>query len=477
VSQDPVFLAAPNLSNGGMLLINRKGAVMSATVNAPSVVSYIMGNLAHEPNAADIAFGLARRYGLPGAEDLFTQQFHQFFARGDYKNAARIAAQSKSDKLRSPEIIQQFQNAPQPPGQAGTPVLTYFSTLLEYGKLTALESIELVKPVVVQQRRDFIEKWLKEDKLECTEELGDLVKPLDTRLALSIYLRAEASPKVITCFVEQGQYEQILQYCRKVGYQADFSFLLRNMLMVNPDAACAFAKQLLEPVPGVGALMDINLVVELFMSQNRLQETTSILLDALKANDPSQASLQTKLLELNLMHNNIQVAEAIFQMNQFTHYDKKYIAQLCEKAGMSQRALEHYGSAQGGDARDVKRVLSNCQNLTPEFLVKYFSNLSPDVCLECLHDLIRNRQNLQPVVQVATTYHNEIGTDKLIEMFEQFQSWEGLFYFLGGIISTNQDKEVHLKYIQAAARLNHIQEVERICRESQVYDPVAVKDF
>merc|ERR550514_2552276 len=119
----------------------------------------------------------------------------------------------------------------------------------------------------------------------------------------------------------------------------------------------------------------------------------------------------------------------------------------------------------------------NCQNLTPEFLIKYFNNLSPEVCLECLHDLIRNRANLQPVVQVATTYHNEIGTEKLIEMFEQYQSWEGLFYFLGGILATNQEPAVHLKYIQAAAKLGHMQEVERVCRESQVYDPILVKDF
>merc|ERR1719472_328456 len=145
----------------------------------------------------------------------------------------------------------------------------------------------------------------------------------------------------------------------------------------NPEAACAFAKQLLEPVPGVGPLMDINLVVEVFMSQNRLQEATSILLEALKGNEPGHAALQTKLLEMNLLQAP-QVAEAIFQMNLFSHYDRRYIAGLCEKAGLAQRALEHYN-----DARDVKRVMmSGGANMTPEFLVQYFSNMSPDVCLE-----------------------------------------------------------------------------------------------
>ena len=35
------------------------------------------------------------------------------------------------------------------------------------------------------------------------------------------------------------------------------------------------------------------------------------------------------------------------------------------------------------------------------------------------------RQNLQVVVQIATKYHEQIGTAKLIELFESFKSYEG----------------------------------------------------
>ena len=41
-----------------------------------------------------------------------------------------------------------------------------------------------------------MEKWLKEDKLECSEELGDMVKTVDLTLALSVYLRASCPGKV-----------------------------------------------------------------------------------------------------------------------------------------------------------------------------------------------------------------------------------------------------------------------------------------
>lgn len=56
--------------------------------------------------------------------------------------------------------------------------------------------MELCKPVLTQGRKHLLEKWLKEDKLECSEELGDLVKQADINLGLSVYLRGNVPNKV-----------------------------------------------------------------------------------------------------------------------------------------------------------------------------------------------------------------------------------------------------------------------------------------
>merc|ERR1712106_1045659 len=87
------------------------------------------------------------------------------------------------------------------------------------------------------------------------------------------------------------------------------------------------------------------------------------------------------------------------------------------------------------------------------------------------------RQNLQVCVQVATKYHEQLTTNSLIDMFEQFKSFEGQFYFLGSIVNFSQEPEVHFKYIQAACKTGQIKEVERICRESNCYAPERVKNF
>ena len=67
---------------------------------------------------------------------------------------------------------------------------------LTQGQLNKYESLELCRPVLQQGRKQLLEKWLKEDKLECSEELGDLVKQADPTLALSVYLRANVPNKV-----------------------------------------------------------------------------------------------------------------------------------------------------------------------------------------------------------------------------------------------------------------------------------------
>ncbi|KAG6805797.1 hypothetical protein H0H92_013945, partial [Tricholoma furcatifolium] len=91
-----------------------------------------------------------------------------------------------------------------------------------------------------------------------------------------------------------------------------------------------------------GPLVNIERVVDIFMSQNMIQPATSFLLDALKDNKPEQGPLQTRLLEMNLIHAP-QVADAILGNEMFTHYDRPRIVNLCEKAGLLPRWAREYG--------------------------------------------------------------------------------------------------------------------------------------
>jgi clathrin heavy chain len=172
-----------------------------------------------------------------------------------------------------------------PAGQV-SPILQYFGILLEKGELNKFESLELAKPVLQQGRKQLLEKWLKEEKLDCSEELGDIVKQFDQTLALSVYLRANSPAKVISCFAETGQYNKIILYAQKVGYQPDYSYLLQYIMRIDPDKGTEFASLLINNEGG--PLVKLEGIVDVFASLNMVQQATSFLLDALKDDKPEQ---------------------------------------------------------------------------------------------------------------------------------------------------------------------------------------------
>lgn len=465
ISSDTIFVTAPHESTGGIIGVNRKGQVLSVTVEEDSIVPYI-NTVLQNP---ELALRLAVRNNLAGAEDLFVRKFNMLFTNGQYGEAAKVAAMAPRGILRTPQTIQRFQQVPTQPGQT-SPLLQYFGILLDQAQLNKFESLELCRPVLLQGRKQLLEKWLKEEKLECSEELGDLVKQVDPTLALSVYLRANVASKVIQCFAETGQFQKIVLYAKKVGYTPDYIYLLRSVMRTNPEQGAGFAGMLVAEDP---PLADIQQIVDVFMEQNMVQQCTAFLLDALKNNRPEEGPLQTRLLEMNLM-SAPQVADAILGNGMFTHYDRAHVAQLCEKAGLLQRALEHYT-----DLYDIKRAVVHTHLLSADWLVSYFGTLSVEDSLECLKAMLQAniRQNLQICVQIATKYHEQLTTKALIELFESFKTYEGLFYFLGSIVNFSQDSEVHFKYIQAACKTGQIKEVERICRESNCYNAERVKNF
>lgn len=467
ISSETIFTTTADSESAGIVGVNRKGQVLSVTIDEQTIVPYLLSN----PANSDLALKLASKAGLPGADNLYQQQFEQLYAQGNYAEAAKLAANSPRGFLRTPQTIERFKSAPQ--GSTGqlSYILQYFGMLLDKGTLNRIESVELVRPVLQQNRKHLLEKWLKENKLECSEELGDLARVHDVQLALSIYLRANVPQKVVAGFAETGQFEKILPYAKQSGYQPDFAQLLQHIVRVNPEKGAEFATALANDENG--PLVDIERVVDVFQSQNMIQQATAFLLDALKDNRPEQGHLQTRLLEMNLV-NAPQVADAILGNDMFSHYDKARISQLCENAQLFQRALEN-----SEDPATVKRNIVRTDRLNQDWLVGYFGRMSLEQSLDCLNEMLKVniRQNLQAVVQIATKYSDLLGPNRLVDLFEKYRTAEGLYYYLGSIVNLSEDPEVHFKYIEAATKMGQTTEVERICRESNYYNPEKVKNF
>lgn len=464
-TNETVFYTCADANGAVYGITVRRGQVFRLQLNSQALVPYIVNTL--RDNA--MAMKLAGRLNLPGAENLMAGEFDRLMSQGNVAEAARVVA-SSGTALRTPATIARFQQIPAQPGQV-PPLLQYFSILLETGRLNEQESIEVAKPVLQQQRMPLMEKWLTEDKLQCSEQLGDLIMPYDVGMALSVYLRAECHAKAIQCFVQRGEYEKIVPYSTSVGFKMDYSNMLNQLLFNNPQGALDLAKGLVSAEGG--PLIDIQSTAEAFLSSNRVQETTAFLLEALKDNKAEHAYLQTKLLEINLIGGAPQVADAIMQQGMLTHYDRPHIAKLCEKNNMWQRAAEHYT-----EIADIKRVFKNSHQMNPEFVVDYFGKLNREQSISLLKDMMsRGPQNMQVCVEVAKKYHEELGSEELVQVFESNRATEGLYYYLGAIVNFSEDPFVHFKYIQSSCTLGQFKEAERVCRDSNIYVPEEVKEY
>ncbi|CDY35984.1 BnaA05g29660D [Brassica napus] len=466
ISTDPIFLTSEASSVGGFYAINRRGQVLLATVNEATIIPFISGPLKN----LELAVNLAKRGNLPGADDLVVKRFKELFDQTKYKEAAELAAESPQGILRTPDTVSKFQSVPVQAGQT-PPLLQYFGTLLTKGKLNSYESLELSRLVVNQNKKNLLKNWLEEDKLECSEELGDLVKTLDNDLALEIYIKAQTSPKVVVALVEKREFDNILIYSEKVKYTPDYLFLLQTILRTDPQGAGEFAVKMSQ-MKG-GCPLDINTITDLFLQRNLIREATAFLLDVLKPNLPEHAFLQTKVLEINLV-TFPNVAEAILAGSMFSHYDRPRVAQLCEKAGLYIQSLKHYS-----DLNDIKRVIVNTHAIEPQALVDFLGTLSSDWAMECMKELliVNPRGNLQIIVQACKEYCEQLGVDACIKLFEQFKSYEGLYFFLGSYVRMSEDPDVHFKYIEASAKTGQLKEVERVTRESNFYDAEKTKNF
>jgi len=471
VSEDSLLFSSINSNTGGMMYINKSGKLLGVDIDRNNLIPFMMNFCKNVPGIMEVITRMAARFNLPGAENIFMTAFKTFMQNGNYQEAAKIVAQTPGDTLRNINTINMFRQLQGNP----QPILIYFQTMMSQGKLNKVESVEMAKPLVQQGRMDILNNMFRENKFTASEELSELVKNVDQRLSLQILMAsgsASAHEKIIQAFAANNQFDKIIPYCNQNNYKPDWLNILKSLVATNAPAAANLCKVICNRANG-NILVDINQVIDIFQSQKKIQELTSFMVEYLKSNLPEDAYLQTKILELNL-YENTKAASVILESNVFTHYDKPKIAGICEKMGLYQVCLENYT-----DINDIKRIIARANMINPEYLVNYLGRLTPENCLICLHELLHSNpiQNLNVVIEAASRYSQRIPLTELVKLFETYGNNNGLFMFLSRVINQIQDPEIVFKYICAGVITNNFQEVCRVVKENDNYDPKKVLEF
>lgn len=469
ITQDTLFVTTKSDSNNGFLGINKSGQLLSISINEETIIPYITKVL----NDQQLAISIAARANLSGADDLYVQQFNNLLTNNDIDNAIKLVLGSPSGILRTLQTLQRLQRV-NPQLTGGKPALSlYFQIALESYTLNAIESVTLSQILLSKPGGiDKVKEFIKSNKMEPSESLGDLVQQQDPEFALQIYVKGKAHEKIVNTLVMKGDYEKIIAYCTKVEYTPNYLELFKRVLQANPAASAKFASKIYEKD---SKLLDSNVLIDIYIQTNCFKDATSYLLEIMKEDKEEQGDLQTRLIEMNLIYSPVQVSDSILGQKLYSHFDKKKIAMLCEKAGLVQHALENYE-----DIIDIKRCIIQTNLIDPQWLLKFFgTKLDLDNGLVCFREILKAnpKQNVAVAVQIASKFSEIFTPQKIIAIFEEFNSFEGLFYYLASIVDNSKDPDVHFKYIQSGVRTGNIAEVERITRESQFYDPQKTKDF
>ena len=89
ISAETIFVTAPHEPANGIIGVNRKGQVLSVSLDEENIINYINSNLQNP----DLALRFAVRNNLSGADELFIRKFNTCFGNGQYSDAAKVICQ------------------------------------------------------------------------------------------------------------------------------------------------------------------------------------------------------------------------------------------------------------------------------------------------------------------------------------------------------------------------------------------------
>ncbi|KAK8519410.1 hypothetical protein V6N12_025449 [Hibiscus sabdariffa] len=116
-------------------------------------------------------------------------------------------------------------------------LLQYLGMLLSIGKFNVFELLKLTQLDLNQNKKHLLKECWVEDKLECSEKLGDLVKTMDDDLALQTYVKIRAILKLIALLVDHKEFEFdniFKKLIPQVEYSPSDLFLRETVLFSDP---------------------------------------------------------------------------------------------------------------------------------------------------------------------------------------------------------------------------------------------------
>ena len=397
-------------------------------------------------------------------------QFYEFLKEKNFSGASKLAC-AEEETLRSRDVVESIKTLFSSDIDGKNDCLQYFIQLSNEVTLNECESIEFCRIASLRQQQ--IENMVKNKKLTVSDNVASIIKSIDPVLAFEIYNEADNYTEVLNCLVMSEKYDKIQSYMKIKNFIPDYMSIFNILLENNKHKACEFVQIFLEED---NQFKDYDKIIDAFLKHDLVHECTSFLMELLKNDKEDDSRLQTKLIEINLLRNP-EIAEFMLANHMFSHFDRPYIASLCEKCGLTKQALELYELYV--DFESIKRILTKPHLTDSNFILNYFGLLEKEKILECLKGMLmaNKEDNLHICVQIASFYRDKLTVISAIELFKSMNSDEGIFNFLNKFIDSISSQDILFEYLKAACKIDEIKEVERICKENNYFDANDVKNL
>ena len=483
----------------GLLAFSTTGDVLKCSVDTLALIGVVRDQHGKgNPEALEVATS----YGhYKEAKTMILQRVRDYMNKTDIASAVDEVINSPAEcDLRTAETLQLFAGFPNGPGQP-PPSMIYFNSLIEHippMKLNHVESLELAKTVLLKQGGVvMLDSLFGTHKITASEQLGDKLLTLDSDLALKVYTECGCLSKTLNILIQKRQYAKALEVASTTtngevsnGYDPDWKAIVLQCIVTDPAGAAIFASLLVDKVTTTDPLQ----IAQLFIEKNHYRECTDYLTRILKSNNVSQADLQTRLFEISLLHSPAQAVETLFTSGngngvKYTHFDSLKIGDLCEKAGLFQRALKLYCKAfllsQRSEASEPEKekqeriIMLGAQKCAvqsagsaPQWLPELIRLLPSQQGIELVSSLlVSNRHHSAVCAEALIANIEKVDLKLVIKTFMDHKAYSSLYQLLSSSpISTSEDEIVHSTFIECAARIGQTIEVERQTRESEFYN-------
>ena len=289
-SDSPLYLITPSTDNCQHFALSRKGDVVQTSIDIETFFSKCIDKGFEYYESAGL---IMNNLPVDKQEAIYKNQFDKLKNAGLYQEALFLVAKSSKAFMRTFEYLSSIKDFPNVNDTSA--LLEYFAIILEDGRLNEVESLELVQLALKKKKLEIVRKWLAEDQIFCTTQLGNVVLPEDSELALQIYEKSHSDSMTIYCQAILGKFDEFKSLLKMTSDEVNLRMIVLELIKSKMEF---LPKLLLSIIEVSVSLIDATLIQEIIKTD---LGSVSLDIDEILCNNPDLlAQINSESINTNL---------------------------------------------------------------------------------------------------------------------------------------------------------------------------------